>query len=99
MTKNTPYSVRDNETYGDLAAWLQATAATNDDQIARLKKNLQYAIEYDLTDKQRKYLVAYYFEGKKQREIAHEFGVNKSVVSRTISRAKKRLENCLRYSF
>ena len=56
--KGTPYSIRNNEFYGDMAAWQNKTVT----------------------------------------EIAQELGVNKSTVSRTLLRAKRRLYQCLRYA-
>ena len=38
-----------------------------------------------------------YEENKTVSAIAHELGVDKSTVSRTITRAKRRLYKCLRY--
>ena len=69
--KGTPYSIRNNEFYGDMAAWLRANAQDNDGELLRLKRNLR---------------------------LARELGVNKSTVSRTLLRAKRRLYQCLRYA-
>lgn len=79
--------------------WLRQIAATNDDQIHRLKKNLRIAIEQDLTSRQRQMLSMYYFDNKKMEEIAVDLGVNKSTVSRTISRGVRRPQKALKYSF
>ena len=35
--KGTPYSIRNNEFYGDMAAWLRANAQDNDGELLRLK--------------------------------------------------------------
>ena len=70
--KGTPYSIRNNEFYGDMAAWLRANAQDNDGELLRLKRNLRLARQ--------------------------ELGVNKSTVSRTLLRAKRRLYQCLRYA-
>lgn len=83
----------------DLQMFLRETAATNDDQIRRLKKNMAIAIEQDLTNRQRQMLSMYYFDGKSMVEIGHELSVNKSTVSRTIGRAVRRLYRALKYSF
>ena len=34
--KGTPYSIRNNEFYGDMAAWLRANAQDNDGELLRL---------------------------------------------------------------
>ena len=79
--KGTPYSIRNNEFYGDMAAWLRANAQDNDGELLRLKRNLRLARQEALTARQRQ-----------------ELGVNKSTVSRTLLRAKRRLYQCLRYA-
>lgn len=83
----------------DLQMFLRETAATNDNQIRRLKKNMAIAIEQDLTNRQRQMLLMYYFDGKSMGEIGHELSVDKSTVSRTIGRAVRRLYRALKYSF
>lgn len=57
---------------------------------------IRRAISECLTEKQRKYIVKYYFEGLRIPQIAGQAGVAKSTVSRTIKRGRKRLENALR---
>ena len=96
--KGTPYSIRNNEFYGDMAAWLRATAQDNECDLRRLKRNLRTAREEALTDRQRELLRMSFEENKSVTEIARELGVCKSTVSRTILRAKRRLYNCLRYT-
>lgn len=56
------------------------------------------AITEELTEQQRTYIIAYYYERLTMDEIAERFAVNKSTVSRTINRARKRLERVLRYA-
>ena len=62
-------------------------------QIDRLKK----VIQEELSDLQRDVLLAYYFEKKKQVQIAQERKVNKSTISRTMKRAKENLRKFLQY--
>jgi len=89
--KGTPYSIRNNEFYGDMAAWLRANAQDNDGELLRLKRNLRLA--------RQEALIRMNFEQNKTvTEIAQELGVNKSTVSRTLLRAKRRLYQCLRYA-
>lgn len=59
-----------------------------------LIKALRYAMA-DLTEKQKEYILLW-MEGMNMREVAEYCGVEKSTVSRTISRGKKRLEKILR---
>lgn len=48
-------------------------------------------LDNSLTKTQKSYIMLYYNENKTQKEIAEIYGVNKSTVSRTISRAKKNI--------
>ena len=84
---------------GSLLAWIRENAPDNSEQIYRLKRNLKTAIENDLTGPQRTYLSMYYFEGLSMTEIGERVGVDKSTVSRTIARARARLNRALKYSF
>ena len=96
--KGTPYSIRNNEFYGDMAAWLRANAQDNDGELLRLKRNLRLARQEALTARQRQLLRMNFEQNKTVTEIAQELGVNKSTVSRTPLRAKRRLYQCLRYA-
>ena len=96
--KGTPYSIRNNEFYGDMAAWLRANAQDNDGELLRLKRNLRLARQEALTARQRQLLRMNFEQNKAVTEIAQELGVNKSTVSRTLLRAKRRLYQCLRYA-
>ena len=96
--KGTPYSIRNNEFYGDMAAWLRANAQDNDGELLRLKRNLRLARREALTARQRQLLRMNFEQNKTVTEIAQELGVNKSTVSRTLLRAKRRLYQCLRYA-
>ena len=96
--KGTPDSIRNNEFYGDMAAWLRANAQDNDGELLRLKRNLRLARQEALTARQRQLLRMNFELNKTVTEIAQELGVNKSTVSRTLLRAKRRLYQCLRYA-
>jgi DNA-directed RNA polymerase specialized sigma24 family protein len=52
-----------------------------------------------LTDTQRTYLLERYSEGLTVTEIAVRHGIDKSVASRTISRAKANLRSYLEFCF
>ena len=62
-------------------------------QLKRIKR----VVEAELTEHQRRTLIAYYFRQLTIPQIAQEQGVNKSTVSRTLHRAETRLRRCLRY--
>ena len=95
--KGTPYSIRNNEFYGDMAEWIRTHAEDNEGDLRRLKRNLRLAREEELTERQRQLLRMRYEGNKTVSAIARELGVDKSTVSRTITRAKNRLYKCLRY--
>lgn len=97
--RDSVFNSRSSEQLGDLAAWLRENAATNDEQMYRLRKNLKRAIQEDLTNRQRTMLLMRYSRGFSMVRIAEELGVNRSTVSRTLARANKRLEHALKYSF
>ncbi len=72
--------------------------AENDEDTAQKVSNTIYAaIQMELSEKQRIYFCAYYLEGLTVNEIASTWGVNKSTVSRTIARARKKLGRVLKY--
>ena len=60
-------------------------------------RQLMRVIDGCLTPKQRAYVYAYYFEGRNMYKIAEERGVAVSTVSRTLSRARKRIFEALKY--
>ncbi|MDD5807609.1 MAG: sigma-70 family RNA polymerase sigma factor [Oscillospiraceae bacterium] len=95
--RNTPYSIRNNEVYGDMAAWLRANAEDNESDVRRLKRNLRLAREEELTPRQRQLMQMRFEQNMSVTEIAQALGLDKSTVSRTITRAKQRLYKCLRY--
>ena len=95
--RNTPYSIRNNEVYGDMAAWLRANAEDNESDVRRLKRNLRLAREEELTPRQRQLMQMRFEQNMSVSEIAEALGLDKSTVSRMITRAKQRLYKCLRY--
>ncbi len=92
------YTYRNNEFLGDLADWNLHHSQDNSDRLERLRRNLRKAREKELTPRQRQMLRMYYDEGKSMTKIAMSLKVNKSTVSRTISRGRKRLHRYLQYS-
>lgn len=69
----------------------------DEDTTQKISDTIYAAVRLELSETQRKYFVRYYFEGLTMAEIAEEFGTNKSTVSRTIARARKKLERVLKY--
>ena len=70
-------------------------ASTSNRQIIKFLREI---INDDLTKTQKQYIIMYYMNNKKIHEIAEEFGVNKSTVSRTIKRARNRIYERLKYT-
>lgn len=66
--------------------------------ISFARKKLKKAVNEELTTKQKEYIYAYYVECKTMEEIAAEKGVNKSTVSRTLKRARCRLQRVMKYT-
>ncbi len=62
-------------------------------QLQRVRK----VIEQELSECQRKTLVAYYYRQLTIPQIAQEQGVNKSTVCRTLHRAENRIRRFLRF--
>ena len=84
------------ESLGSLALYHN----TNDNEhTERIKRVISLVIRNELTEKQRQVLLMYYFDNKNIIEISKELGINKSSVSRLISRAKMRIEKALKYNF
>ena len=70
----------------------------NDPAYRHLMNAFRVAARDELTEQQRTYIMAYYYNRLTMEEIAEQFGVNKSTVSRTIKRAEQRLQRVLRYA-
>ncbi len=63
----------------------------------RLINNLRIAMVKELTGRQLEIMKLYYVDRMRMPHIARELGINKSTVSRTLSRGKSRLQRCLKY--
>ena len=63
----------------------------------KMKKILSMAVLNELTERQRICIVDYYLNGKKEKEIAKELGVNSSTVSRHIMKARDKLRHIASY--
>lgn len=60
-------------------------------------RRMQRVISDELTAAQREILLAVYYGGKSQAQVAKERGVSRSTVCRTLHRAEQRLRRFLRY--
>ena len=61
------------------------------------KASLLLAIETELTPTQNRYIKEYYFNAKTLAQIANEYSVDVSTVSRTVKRARARLIFAFKY--
>ncbi|MGM9520889.1 MAG: RNA polymerase sigma factor [Oscillospiraceae bacterium] len=85
------------EFYGEYRSFLMSMGEDNSAGQMGVRKRLSRAIKEELTPRQMQMVTMYYIEGMKMADIAAALGVNKSTVSRTISRGRERLRRCLRY--
>lgn len=72
---------------------------SNRDRLREVRALLGRVIREELSDRQRQVIYLYYYEGRTQRQIAEEAGVNLSTVCRTLARGRRRIEAILRYWF
>lgn len=59
---------------------------------------LELAIKNELTDTEREVVRLYWYDSETVSSIANKRGINPSAVGRTLSRAKEKLENVLKYA-
>ena len=90
--------LRNNDFTGGLAAWARDSGGGNDEQLARVLRNMRRIRDAELTEKQEEILHLYYDLGMSVPVIAREKGLHKSSVSRTLARGKERLKRYLQYS-
>lgn len=60
-------------------------------------RRMERVIERELTAAQREVLLAIYYGGKTQAQLAKDRGVSRSTVCRTLHRAEARMRRFLRY--
>lgn len=77
--------------------WQQEPAGDNSAQHQQLMALLMRALDETLTPRQRQVLLLYY-GGASVTRIAQELGVGKPTISRTLRRARRRLEQALQYT-
>ena len=78
--------------------WQGQDSEDNDARMQRLRRNLKKAIDQELTWRQQTMLLMRYSENCSQTDMATRLGVDKSTVSRTLARARKKLARVLQYS-
>lgn len=66
-------------------------------RLRRLRRYLPEAMD-DLTERQKEMVRMHFFEEKSVSDIARELKVNRSTVSRCLSRAERRLLRTLRFT-
>lgn len=78
-------------------------ASISDDEGDRMHKMalraLKDIVAEELTKRQKQFIVLYYYKGMDMTEIAEVCKVSVSTVSRTISRARKKIADRIKYYF
>ena len=93
------HALRNNELFGDLAAWKLAHSEDNSLQLERLYRNMREVRSRELTQRQQELLTLHYDEGLTVTEIARQQGISCSAVSRTLARGRDKLRKYLQYAF
>lgn len=70
---------------------------SNSARYSLILKVLRSVIENEISERQRQMITLYYFQKMNIPEIANELCVNKSTVSRTISRGRRNIMERLKY--
>lgn len=91
--KQTPILPRELE-YQALRRFIKMVEAPDAGSMAQ---QMSYALEEELTPRQRQVVHMYYIDQMLMKDIAEALGVNVSTVSRTLCRGRDRLRRCLRY--
>ncbi len=68
-------------------------------RFGRLSELLLIIIENELTDTEKKVIKMHHFKGKSISSTAYEMNVCPSTVSRTLSRAEKKIRKYMKYAF
>lgn len=96
--RTTPSEAYDPIDIVSLCLWRQEQSGDNQERIRRLLSNLPLAVQQELTPRQREILQMRFTGGMSITGIAKELGLNKSTVSRSLTRSVERLYRSLRYS-
>ncbi len=80
-----------------IAALIGDTESSNSAKHRMMLKILRKVIEEALTERQREMITLYYFDRANIPQIAEKLGVNRSTVSRTISRGRRNIMEKMKY--
>jgi len=79
--------------------YINSDNGTNTEKLQKIQEILIDVIKNDLSEKQRIYITDYFYTNLKMADIAKIHNVNVSTVSRTIKKAKVKIEKILKYYF
>lgn len=80
-----------------ISALIGDVPESNSCQHSLMIKVMRNVIENELSQRQRQMITLYYFQKMNIPEIAEMLGVNRSTVSRTISRGRRNIMERLKY--
>lgn len=84
--------------YAAFHQWLDSSGEDNRAERDRVKKMLPVALNECVTDRQKTYIVRFYIDGLTLHQIADQYGVCTSTVSRGIHAGLTRLADHLRFT-
>jgi RNA polymerase sigma factor (sigma-70 family) len=73
------------------------SGSTNHREIERMKRMISFAVNNELTERQRQCIILFYLRGMKMKEIAKKLCLSPSTVSRHISVARQKLRKLRNY--
>ena len=85
------------EKYIGTPSWEEAKERNNTERLHQLQRIMGRVIAENLSERQRMMLDCYYMRQMSMPEIAALLHINKSTVSRTLSRALKNIEKYIKY--
>lgn len=80
-----------------ISALIGDTESSNSEKHRLMLKILRKVIAEELTERQREMITLYYFDKANIPQIAEMLGVNRSTVSRTISRGRRNIMEKMKY--
>ena len=81
----------------EISALIGDTESNNSEKHRIMLKILRKVIAEELTQRQREMITLYYFNKANIPQIAEMLGVNRSTVSRTISRGRRNIMEKMKY--